>query len=216
MIDSILSGNFLNILYLIFSIVLVIFAALYAHENAKKDFAKALESLNKRGYVHSYWVEPKRGHLTCIWAQFEKPIPYYLHISNRDIIQVLAGQMGIKDMKLGDEEFDKHFFVRTNNQELTKSLITIELQKQFLTFEEITFLTGSIDSLLNADYWPEQKEDRDLRKFWMVRTAGRISEEEGVKYLEFGKLLAGRITEACNQFGECPREELLTKTFEGR
>jgi hypothetical protein len=209
-------GPWLDLIFVVVAVVLAVAGGLYAYRVSKRQNKSHLKSLRERGYVMQYAHEKNRGTVTRIWAPFSQAIPLYVQFSNRDLVQVLVGRLGIKDMKTGNGEFDRAFVVRGNMPEQVRALLTPDVQTRLLKSGDIAFLTGSNESLLCAEFPNETKEESKLRQFWMVVTQGKLSEEEAKPFLEFGRELASKVELLCKHLPVSTVADIKTQTFEGR
>ncbi len=180
----------------------------------RKRVEDAQASLATRGYaVESSSLKPV-GQMTRLWAKLERPTALYLQVSNLDPVQNLAGQVGIADMRVGDRDFDASFVVRSSHPELARRVLDSDTRRFLLERGTLRFRTGSIDSLLGADYFPEQRESRDLRDLWMIEVTGKPAEVDENALFALGRRLAdataGAGAEITDQSG------LRTGFFEGR
>ena len=197
-------------------IVAAVLGGVYAYRAAAKSNKRDLKELKKKGYVVQHSREKGRGPITRIWAPFKEAVPLYVHVSNRDLVQVFAGRLGIKDMKIGNIEFDRAFVIRSNHPEQVKALLSPSVQTRLLKHGDIAFITGSNESLGCADFPNENAEQRKLRQYWMVITQGQLEEEEAQPLLEFGRELAGRVEELCEDLPTSSVKEISSAPFEGR
>ncbi len=188
----------------------------YAYRASRGNGKKHLASLKERGYVIHVAHEKNTGPVTRIWAPFKEAVPLYVHVSNRDLVQVLAGRLGIKDIKTGNGEFDRAFVVRSNRPDQVKALLSPTMQTRLLKFGDIAFLTGSNESLICVDIPHETADERKLRQYWMIVTQGELSEEEAQPLLEFGRELAGCVEDLCRKQPASSVKELSSAPFEGR
>ena len=187
------------------------------NEQAKKDFQVALQSIDERGFAIEEWHEKDRGPLTVCWGVFPDPIPLYIRISNRDQLEILVKTMSGNDIKLGDGLFDARFIVRSNYPLIAQQLLNAECRKTLRKFDNIEFVTGSINSVLSADHWPNEKKDaRTLRKIWMVQTRGKQSEEALSEHIALGQKLAQEVQVLSGKIENPEPQDFKTKMFEGR
>lgn len=202
--------------FVLFVVVAGVAGGIYAYRNAGRDNKKHLGSLKEKGYVIHHVREKGKGSVTRIWAPFAEAMPLYVNVSNRDLLQVYAGRLGIKDIKTGNGEFDRAFIVRSNRPEQVKSLLTPNLQTRLLKFGDIAFLTGSNESLMCVDFPKETEDERKLRQYWMIITQGELPEEQAKPLLEFGRELAAQVEKLCKDQPASSVKELSSAPFEGR
>lgn len=138
----------------------------------EKMFAARLREIEQNGYVVDTPQERHRGTITRVWGRYEDPVPFYLHLSNRDAVASFAGRTGIADLRVGHAAFDAAFFVRSNKPEWAMQFLNAGWCERLVRFESIQFCTAAIGSLLSPDYWPAEKR-RDRRDLWMLRIDGR-------------------------------------------
>ena len=172
----------------------------------------AKKSLAQVGYVvGQVYVKPV-GNLTRIWGRYAAPIPFYFQVSNLDLISVMAGELGIADIKIGDPIFDKNYVVRSNDEKLAQLVLSSELRIQLQKYELVRFRSGSLDTLLGADYFPEIKNDRDFRNIWMLECRQpSLNLQDDVK---FAQRLAAELEQKSR--GWAQERNLKTSFFEGR
>jgi hypothetical protein len=178
----------------------------------KTRAAKAKRDLETQGYVKDTAYLKPHGDITRFWGRYSQSLDLYIQVSDLDPIQVTAGKFGIADLKLGHDKFDKKFVARSNDPHRLKIVINDEIKEALLSHTHIRFRTGSIDSLIGADYFRDQKSDRDLRNFWMFEKVGLHSEAENSRILKLGKAIAQR----AEQFGLGSGVDNRTSFFEGR
>jgi hypothetical protein len=159
----------------------------------KARVGKAEESLAARGYVVDEARHKPAGHLTRVWGRLSAPTPLYLQISNIDTVSVIAGAFGIADMRIGSADFDDQFVVRSNHRDSAVAIIQRPIQEEFLSYGTIRFRTGSIDSLLGADYFRKVQKDRDVREFWMIEVGGKLNPLEQEKALNLARRLVADV-----------------------
>jgi hypothetical protein len=212
---SLTGEEIFDLVFLLLFIILVPSAGIYAHRRAKQSFAEAEASLRERGYAKTQAYQKNRGHVTWIWSLFPEPVPLYLRVSNRDPIELMAARIGIKDIKTGDRVFDAAFVVHSNDPERAVQLLDANLRQTFLQYDDIDFLTGAMDNLLSPDFWPKQKQDRNLRTLWMVRVDGELDDTQCEPYLTLGRLLAARILQQSKKGVYTPADYRIGR-WEGR
>jgi hypothetical protein len=194
-------------------VLLIIFIPRLARAMRERaDQARA--SLAARGYV----IEPSHlkgtGYLTRLWGKFDTPTAFYWQLSNLDPIQNLAGAAGIADLRVGHPKFDSAFVVRSSHPDLARAILDPDLCNHLLTLGLLRFRTGSIDSLLGADYFPENRDTRDLREYWMLEFRGKPEAVDTVALLDLGRRLTSAVAAL-----PCPvtdPKSLRTGFFEGR
>ncbi len=172
------------------------------------------KSLLEKEYVIDYPRHRPLGVLTRIWGMYAEPIPFYIQVSNQDTVSVIAGNLGIADIKIGDSNFDGQFVVRSNDANLATELLSTELRNELLNLENIRFRTGSINTLLTADHFPEIKKDRDLRNVWMIDIAGKLEQSQTDPLLHLAQRISDAVKTISLKFSA--ERNLRTKTFEGR
>jgi hypothetical protein len=187
-------------------IAVVLFVVIYCTKLNNKVNAEIREQLKRQGHVVDFPVVPKsHTQLTRIWQLFDEPTPLYLHVSSLDPLASAAGMLGIGDLRLGEGSFDAEFVVKTNNAGAAKRVLSLELQKELLTFSRIAFRTGSLNGLLSVDYLPEIKADRDLRRVWSISVGGRLNPEEIQRLLVLGQRLRDAVLREAQEW-EGPKE----------
>lgn len=206
-----------DLIFLGVTIVAATFGGIYAWKRQKAESARVQKSLKELGYVIGHASEGNRKSITRVWAPFRKPMPLYIQVANGDPIQVIAGRLGVKDIKTGYPEFDDKFVVRSNKPDLANAFLTKDIKEKFMSFDRISFLTGSNDSLWCSDFPKEAGIEPKARLFWMVKTNGTISDEEARPYLEWGQSLAAQL-ERFIEASKCSfsPEDFQTARFEGR
>ncbi len=204
-----------EILFLILLAIILPVVFVLVQRSTKKQQALVKLQLDTNGFVVENVVMAKsHHHMTRIWQLLEQPTPYYVHISSLDTIASVAGSLGIADLKVGHDRFDREFFVRSNNDAVVGEFLTLESQEEFLSWKSIRFRTGSITNLLGADYLPDIKKDRDLRRVWMIDVIGKLDENQIKQLKLFGfKLRDKVIVLSAKWYG---KKELKSKFFEGR
>lgn len=203
-----------DLLFLGLLVVLVPLAAHYAHRGAKRADVRARAMLASRGYVVAHAYQPHRGPVTQIWARCSRPVPY-LQVSNRDLVQVVAGNLGVADIAVGDPEFDRSFVVRGQDPQWVRRVLSPDLRADLRRAGDVQFLTGSIDSLLGADLLREVKEERNRRALWMLRTGGKLDEAQAGPLLDLGRRLAAAV-EGSLGAAALGDADSRTSFFEGR
>ncbi len=205
-----------DLIFVAITIVLATVGGVYAYVSFGRRNVRNLKSLQEKGYVVQHAYQKDRGYVTRVWAPFKEPKPLYVNISNRDPVEVMAGRMGIKDIKIGCVDFDRSFVIRSNRPAQAKALLVPELQKRFMAFDDIAFVTGSNESLGCAEFPDESTDVARLRKYWMVVTKGELNEEAARPYLVLGQEVARQVELLCIQQPLTNMDELFTATFEGR
>jgi hypothetical protein len=190
-------------------------AALLAHRCAKRDVALAMSDLAGRGHFRALAQQKHRGPVTCLWAPFPASVPDYLSVSNRDPIEVVAARLGIKDIKTGNETFDRAFVVRSKQPALVGELLNAELRAAFRRHADVEFLTGAIDNLLGDDDFPDVRTDRNLRTLWMVRIGGNRDDAQCMTYLALGQGLAAQVQAVTDAGSFDPHDHRIAR-WEGR
>lgn len=204
-----------EIIFIIIGIIAVTVAYVYVSHQTKLIERRTQESLKQKGYVIEKVRRPNVGRFTRAWSRFSQAVPLYLQVSNQDDVSILAGRLGIADAKIGHEEFDKAFVVRTNQIELAKRVLTPELREILLQKPNIRFRTGSLDSLLSVDYFPLIKTDRDLRNLWMIDQLGDFDVAASEKLYQLGLTISESVKTVC-QSSPVSHLEIRTSAFEGR
>jgi hypothetical protein len=69
---------------------------------------------------------------TAIRAQCKKPPGFHMAIGREGILGKVAKAFGKQDIIIGDEEFDKMFLVRSNNESLARSVFPIGLRHKIV------------------------------------------------------------------------------------
>ncbi len=202
----------LTIVFVGLGILLAIFLGLRVHRQMRILAQKANDELKAQGYVVDNAYLRPIGELTRIWARYPHPISLYVQASNIDPVAIAAGHLGVASLKVGHMEFDSNFVVRSNAPELVSQVFDEEVRAELLKYENIRFRTGSLTNLLGADYFPEQREGRDLRDFWMIEKSGKLSAEECKKLLALGR----NISMKAERIGRIPGIGLEATFFEGR
>ena len=209
----------IEIALLVLTLILAGYGGIYAYKRAKKQEAEDFKMLARKGYVVTYTRQEDAGPVTLIWGKCSQPTSFYIKVCNRNALELMAAQSGIKNIKVGFPDFDNRFVVRGNDENLLKKFLTKAIMNRFLKFKQITFLTGSFDSTLIGDAWSQQKANRKIRHFWLMRISGKIEGEEIERYLSFSQQLAESI-ETINkdlpQFESGTRSLFETGRFEGR
>lgn len=206
-----------DLIFLAVTIIGATAAGIYAWKNQISETARIQKSLKELGYVIGHATEGKHKTITRMWAPFKKPMPLYIQVANDDPIQVFAGRLGVQDIKTGHQEFDDKFVVRSNKPDLAREFLTMDIREKFMSFECISFLTGSNHSLWCADFPKEAGIEPKVRMFWMAKTRGRISDEEARPYLEWGQSLAAQLESFIEaSHSGFTEEDLQTAQFEGR
>jgi hypothetical protein len=204
----------IELVFLVLTVLILIFAIPRLARAMKQRVEEARVSLATCGYV----IEPIRhkpiGDMTRLWAKFDTPTSFYLQLSNLDPIQNLAGVVGIADLRVGHPEFDSAFVVRSSHPDQARAILDDHMCSLLLTRGLLRFRTGSIDSLLGADYFPENRHTRDLREYWMLEVEGKPEVVDSDALLALGRRLASAVASAPNILTE-PRS-LRTDFFEGR
>lgn len=212
-----LSGEVIaDLSFVVVTIVGATVAGFYCHGKVRERTAAMLRQLDQRGYVISHVRSQQGGHYTEIWEPFPDPVPLYLQISDQDPVQVAAGNLGIKDIRVGHDEFDHRFVIRSNRPQEVPQLIDEEWIGKFLPHANIRFATGSCESLYNVVMPGLSGERKRQRLFWMLSTRGHISDEEAMPFLEIGRYCARRIQDWCATRPSTGHEECLTGPFEAR
>ena len=204
------------LIFVAITIVLATVGGVYAYVSFGRSNACNLKSLQEKGYVVQHAYQKDRGYVTRVWAPFKEPKPLYVNISNRDPVEVMAGRMGIKDIMIGCADFDQSFVIRSNRPVQVKPILTPELQKRFMAFDDIAFVTGSNESLVFAEFPDESTDEARLRKYWRVLTKGELNEEAARPNLVLGQEVARQVELLCIQQSAANMDELFTATFEGR
>jgi hypothetical protein len=171
-------------------------------------------SLTTWGYVIEPIYHKPIGDMTRLWAKFDTPTSFYLQISNLDPIQGLVGLVGIADLRLGHPDFDSAFVVRSSHLDQARAILDHNVCSHLLTRGLLRFRTGSIDSLLGADYFPENRLTRDLREYWMLEVEGKPEAVDTDALLALGRRLASAVASAPCLITE--PGSLRTDFFEGR
>jgi len=180
----------------------------------KAAFEAGMRQLQEKGYVITYAYQRYRGPVTWVWGRYREPIPFYLQFSNRDSIAILAGNLGIADIAVGEPVFDAGFIVRSNKPDWAREFLTKERCGKLVRFEGIQFLTGSISNVLSSDYWPEDQH-RELRDIWMLRADGKLEEPAIAPYIELACELSSSLERFC--LGRpCDPHDRNSAMFEGR
>lgn len=205
-----------DLVFVVVTVVVATAAGIYAHKNSKKNNEVKLRQLNERGYVITHAHQERRGYVTVIWQPFPQPVPMYLQVCNGDTVQVFAGRLGIKDYKIGNDEFDRKFVVRSNRPDDLEKILTPEIQREFMGFDKITFLTGANENLWCATFPGETKEESKQRRFWKIVASGKLTDEEAEPYLELGLKMSRIIMDYCKTRPAMNPEELVVGGFEGR
>ncbi len=204
-----------DLIFLILLVTVTPLAGWFAYTRAKRDFENAKNSLEDQGYVVEQRYRQDRGPITCIWGRFTNAIPLYLNVTDLDTVEVLAGRIGINDLKIGDAKFDRRFVIRSNQHELCTQLLQADIREQLCQFESVQFLTCSLDSQIGADYWPKQKHGRDQREFWMLKVPGKLETSTAANYAQFVQGFAQKIFDAC-QDQKADLADYITTRYEGR
>lgn len=195
--------------------VLVMVIAIPPLARAMRRRVEAAEaSLASCGYV----IESSRykpiGDMTRLWAKFETPTPLYLQVFNLDPVGNLAGLAGIADLRLGVPDFDNAFVVRASHPAEARLVLDEDTRRLLLKQGTLRFRTGSIDSLLGADYFPEEKSNRDLRQYWMLEVKGRPEDVNAEALLALGRHMAAKVAAVSGALVE--PDKLRTRFLEGR
>lgn len=207
-------SNIFDLVFIAVLVLAIIGSALYVTITHKDFFKKINQQMQSRGFVLSHTYQPHRGPVTWVWGRYSKPVPFYLHFSNRDPIAAMAGQIGIADIRLGHAVFDAAFYVRSNQNEWAKEFMTSQLCERLLQFESVEFITSSINNLLTPDYWPDEQE-RDQRDLWMLRTDGKLDESAAVAYIELAQELSTSLQHFCQDKSHA-LDACRSELFEGR
>jgi len=204
-----------NIVFIVISALIVLTIIPIVLKSTKKRIDQARESLTNNGYVVEDSYFRPIGAMTRVWGKLQAPTSFYIQLSTLDPVQTIAGNLGIADIKIGDPHFDSKYVIRSNFEEGARNLLSNDVKNFLLSFKELRFRTGSIDSLLGADYFPEIKLDRNIRSIWMIETAGKQTEVEIVKLLELGQQLSNLVKKFAKT-GAADKGEFYTGFFEGR
>lgn len=202
-----------HLIFLGVMVLAVIIAVVYCVITGRGFWEKIQQQLQTRGYAISHARQRHRGPVTWVWGRYSTPVPFYLHVSNRDPVSTMAGQWGIKDIKVGHPAFDADFVVRSNQPEWAKAFLTPELCDRLVPFESLQFITSSIGNLLTPDYWPGVRE-RDLRDLWMLRTDGKIEEPDVGVYVDLAQELSTSLKDFCRRKTHSI-EDCRSEAFEG-
>ncbi len=198
------------------AVVLIVIAVRRLARAMKIRADQARSSLAERGYV----IEATRikgvGNLTRIWGKLENPTPFYLHITNLDPVEALAGSLGIGDLKIGYPDFDSVFVIRSSHPDEARRLLDDGTRRLLLARKKLRFRTGSIDSLFGADYFPEIRDTRDLRDYWSLEVGGNPGEVDTDALLALGRRLAAGVNAASGLITNADPSKLKTGFFEGR
>ncbi|MCB0335443.1 MAG: hypothetical protein KDD62_04035 [Bdellovibrionales bacterium] len=150
------------------------------------------QELEKKGVV-VHELTSADGNLspfTRFWGHFDRPIPLFLTISNQHTMSRLSNVLGFGNLQVHDPEFDQEFLVRTNRKDFARRLLTPAIRKSFLNAPPSTFVTGSVESLLDSSYWPEDKVLRRWRNLWLFECPGHIKGTvEAQAILDLAKLI---------------------------
>jgi hypothetical protein len=199
-----------DLVFFIASVFIVIGAIIYMKIILKDLMKKTEAQLKSRGFVMSRG----RNGVVSIWGRYAKPVPFYLHFSNRDLIASMAGQMGIADISLGYADFDRTFFVRSNQESWAKEFMTAERCHRLMLLDRVQFLTSSIGNQLTPDYWPKVKV-RDQRDMWMLHIGGNLADDALAPYIELAQELASTLEQFCQNKPRAP-DDCKTSFFEGQ
>lgn len=192
--------------------IVVIVVALWGKGAAA--FKSSVQQLAERGYVVTHARQRHRGPVTWVWGRYEKPVPFYLHFSNRDPVASAAGQLGVADLALGRPAFDAAFYVRSNKPDWAREFMTEDLCEALEKFESLQFLTSSVGNTLSPEYWPDVKP-RDRRDLWMLRVDGKLEGAALEPYVELARRLSGAVEQFCAGRGFEPAD-LETPFLEGK
>jgi hypothetical protein len=174
----------------------------------------ARQSLATRGYAVEASYRKPIGDLTRVWGKFQAPTAFYFQITNLDPGENLAGKLGIGDIRLGYEDFDDAFVLRSSHPDQARAMLDEDLRRVLLARQTLRFRTGSINSLLGADYFPENRDTRDLREYWMLEFVGKPETVDEQALVALGQRLAQAIVSAPGIVGDAG--SLRTGFFEGR
>lgn len=172
------------------------------------------EAVRTRGYTVSHARQAHRGPVTWVWGRYPRPVPCHLHVSARDPVASAAGRLGIADLRVGHEAFDRRFFVRSNRPDRALAFLTPARCESLLQAGDVEFITASIGSLLTPDYWPAEAP-RDRRDLWMLRVDGHVEGAALEPLVALARTLAGDLHDASLRLPHTP-EDCRAGPFEGR
>jgi hypothetical protein len=198
--------------------VVIPFFALRARREAGDQVQQARERLATDGYVVEQCQNQNGRKVVRIWGELDHPVALKLRIGHRRVFLRFANKLGVGSVGMLDPRFEEAFRIHTSEPERARLIVDPEIQHKLLTLAKLDFRLGSMDSLLTPEYWVgDAKTDRKVRRLWMLRVPGKLTEGTRVDALvEAAKLLAGSVTKHCLPPGTPDLAEFQTTASEGQ
>lgn len=185
-----------DIVFAILFLTLLPVMAWVAHKTATRHFADALKQLETKGHVVDHRVrEGSHKSVSLIWARLPGPVELTFQVDRTDFGDTLLEKLGKGDIQVGDPTFDKQFTIRSNQPERISQILTPEIRQRLAALPKCSFSTGSMDSLLGADYWPKvHGPERKVIQFWGFLVEHKVEDPaEEERFVQLGQDLAQRI-----------------------
>ena len=116
---------------------------------------------------------------TLVTVDVKNPEFITLHLDHQDVMDTLLASVGMSDIRIGDEAFDKQFVIRSNEPDLVKQLFqSAELREGLLRAG--VDRVDLIGSKLHAYYTREERDPEHAELFFTAVT--RLA--EGIDALE--------------------------------
>jgi len=145
-------------------------------------------------YELEYWLGNKNGigkrqDFTVIWGKFSFPLGVHLVISPENSLSKVFKWFGIRDEEIGNPEFDRKFFIKSNHRSILPLIFTQEIQEAF--HEMPFFYLFSTTSPLQIQKYrggkkkdstehinPENTVDKKKRSAWVLQLKGRVHDPD--------------------------------------
>lgn len=176
-------------------------------------FKDAVQQLESQGYVVTRSHQRNSGPVTWVWGRYAQPVPLYIRASCRDVLAAAIGRMGVADLTVGHEEFDRKFVVRSLHPKWARAFLTHARCARLLAAGDVEFIVSSIENLLSPEYWPEQAA-RDQREIWMLRISGIPDSDTLARHVALARELAHDV-QAFSAGLEHSPQDLRAGSFEG-
>ena len=206
----------IEIFFVLVGIILLSLTLPRLAREMNKRVAEAESSLIKNGYaIETVYIKPT-GQMLRIWGILDTPTPFYLQVSSIDPVSVIAGEFGIADIRIGDNNFDSAYVIRTNSEEKVKAVLSAEVKATFFKYKNVRLRTGSIYNLLSPEYLRKISIGRDQRNILMleVQEIGDVNTiDQNALVLFYNQLKAIISKESLEWKGD---KNLTSGFFEGR
>jgi len=181
-------------------------------EQEKMVLAEVKESSQQssRPYEIEYWQGRKGGSgnrqdYTAIWGSFSFVLSLHLVVSPETPVAKIFKFIGIHDEEIGIENFDRKFFIKSNQPAILPLIFHQETQEAFQKIPGFhSFSTVSPQQIMGnrgrkkKDFVdpgnPFQSEDLNKRNSWLLQLKGRIQDPDSLKIaIEQGLFIAQQL-----------------------